>query len=105
MARQNFWSESRTRLLKGIIRDLAGEIRRVMKVPRRVRILEVGCGSGKFLAALSGDSRLSLTGSEVYLKGLQIAKPWNSDNSVDFVQLDVERDAIPDKFDVIGAFD
>ena len=105
MGEQNSWSESRTRLLKRVLGDIAGQIRRESTTPRKIKLLEVGCGSGKFLSALAGDVSLSLTGSEVYLKGLQSEKIWNSDKSVEFVQLDVERDAIPEKFDVIGAFD
>ena len=105
MGAQNFWSESRTRLLKGVLGDIAANIRRERTGLRTVRLLEVGCGSGKFLAALAADADLSLTGSEVYLKGLQSEKRWNAARAVEFVQLDVEHDAIPEKFDIVGAFD
>lgn len=92
----SFWVRSRNRLLTKIIFEHVGEF----KDPK---FLEIGCGTGEFIRDLIIDQRLSITGSEIYLKGLLYAKKKLP--SVDFIQFDAAHGILPEKFDMIAAFD
>jgi SAM-dependent methyltransferase len=95
-AESSFWVSSRNRLFKRLL-----ELH-LMPIGK-TKLLEIGCGTGDFLKYLAVNNNLVITGSEIYLKGLQYAKK-NLPN-VDFVQFDVTKGEIGTLFNVITAFD
>lgn len=95
-AESSFWVSSRNRLFKSIIQ-------RYLLPTRKTKFLEIGCGTGDFIRQIVDNKMLEITGSEIYLKGLQYAKK-NLPN-VDFVQFDVTQGSIGEQFDMIAAFD
>lgn len=92
----SFWVSSRTRLLKR-------EILRLTRGRERMRLLEIGCGTGMFLRCLAGEPNLELLGSEIYLRGLRSAMARES--GIEFIQLDASRIPFVEAFDLIAAFD
>lgn len=92
----SFWVRSRNRLLKGIIRKYSAQL----VAPR---FLEIGCGTGSFIEALASEVNLRITGSEIYIKGLHYAK--RRQPKAEFIQYDAQQGVLPDKFDIIAAFD
>lgn len=95
-AESSFWVSSRNRLFKSIIQ-------RYLLPARKTKFLEIGCGTGDFIRQIVENKMLEITGSEIYLKGLQYAKKNLPD--VDFIQLDVTQGSIGERFDMIAAFD
>lgn len=93
---KSFWVRSRNRLLKSVVLRRANEF-------QNPRMLEIGCGTGDFIQQLSGNDNLRITGSEIYLKGLHYAK--KKQPHVEFIQYDAKHGVLPDKFDLIAAFD
>ena len=92
----SFWVRSRNRLLKEMLR-------RHKSVGRKTRLLEIGCGTGAFVNEIIGDPDFSITGSEIYLKGLAYAKQKLP--SAEFIQLDITQGRLSEEFDLIAAFD
>jgi 2-polyprenyl-3-methyl-5-hydroxy-6-metoxy-1,4-benzoquinol methylase len=93
----NFWDCSRYRLFKEIITQET-------KFSERVKLLEVGCNNGIFIKSLGNLNKFEITGSEIYLKGLIIAKKHIP--NVEFIQLDITAPALDDNsYDLITAFD
>lgn len=92
----SFWVRSRSRLFKYLVE-------KYLPKAEKVKFLEVGCGTGDFLRQLVGNSRLEITGSEIYLKGLQYAQ--KNLPQVSFVQFDVTQGPIDDQFDMVVSFD
>jgi SAM-dependent methyltransferase len=93
---ESFWVRSRNRLIKSIINKYSMR-------PNKTRFLDIGCGTGAVIQAVIGNSDLVITGSEIYLKGLFYAK--NKLPDAEFVQFDVTQGILPEKFDMVGAFD
>jgi len=95
-AEGSFWVSSRNRLFKSLVLRNA--------LPRgKTRYLDIGCGTGDFISQLNSSENLEITGSEIYLKGLQYAK--KNLPGVDFIQFDVTQGVLEEKFDMITAFD
>ena len=92
----SFWVRSRNRLFKKIVFDH-------MARGRKTRFLEIGCATGDFIRHIAENENLEITGSEIYLKGLLYARRNLPD--ADFIQFDVTRGGIDEKFDMIVAFD
>jgi SAM-dependent methyltransferase len=92
----SFWVRSRSRLLKKIIDKYSSQ-------SKKTRFLEIGCGTGTFIREILTNGKLTITGSEIYLKGLLSAKKKLPD--VEFIQFDARYDRLPESFDIIGAFD
>lgn len=92
----SFWVRSRNRLFKRIVYDQ-------LTPTGKTKLLEIGCATGSFIRQIVENERLEITGSEIYLKGLLYAKK-NLPN-VDFIQFDVTKGEIGEKFDLIVAFD
>lgn len=92
----SFWVRSRTRVLRR-------QVLRLTRGAARVRMLEIGCGTGWFLRSLSGRENLELVGSEVSLRGLKSATARGA--AVEFIQLDATDIPFVGEFDLIGAFD
>ncbi|MEM9670728.1 MAG: class I SAM-dependent methyltransferase [Pseudomonadota bacterium] len=95
-AETSFWVNSRNRLFSWLVhreRDRLGQ----------ARLLDVGCGTGDFAQHLSDDGTLSVTGSEIYLKGLKFAKKRQPD--VEFIQYDVTEGILDRQYEIITAFD
>lgn len=91
---RNFWYRSRARLIRRwVLSRLKGE----------AEFLEIGCGTGSVLEALSKGSSLRLTGAEAYLDGLRLAQARLPHAC--FVQLDARRLPFESAFDGIGLFD
>lgn len=91
----NFWFVARNRLILDTWRRF---------FPAEGRFLEVGCGTGFVLRGV-GEAfpRVERTGTEIFEKGLEIARERNP--AASFVQLDARHLPWRDHFDVIGAFD
>jgi 2-polyprenyl-3-methyl-5-hydroxy-6-metoxy-1,4-benzoquinol methylase len=92
----SFWVSSRNRLFKSLVQ-------RNLSPTGKTKFLEIGCGTGDFIQQIVKNENLEITGSEIYLKGLQYAK--KNLPSVDFVQFDVTKGTIGEQFDMITAFD
>ena len=92
----SFWVRSRNRLLKSMIRNYSARL----VAPK---FLEIGCGTGAFIEALASEVNLNITGSEIYIKGLHYAK--RRQPKVEFIQYDAQQGILPEKFDIIAAFD
>lgn len=95
-ADSSFWVSSRNRLFKDMVQ-------RYQSSTGKTKFLEIGCGTGDFIQQIVGNENLEITGSEIYLKGLQYAKK-NLPN-VDFIQFDVTQGKVGDQFDMIASFD
>lgn len=95
-AESSFWVSSRNRLFKSMVQ-------RYLSPTGKTKFLEIGCGTGDFIQQIVENEKLEITGSEIYLKGLQYAKQNLPD--VDFIQFDVTRGKVGDQFDMIAAFD
>ena len=76
-----------------------GELKRL----GQAKLLDVGCGTGGFLQHLSDDGSLVVTGSEIYLKGLQFAQKRQP--HIEFIQYDVTEGTLDRTYDLITAFD
>jgi 2-polyprenyl-3-methyl-5-hydroxy-6-metoxy-1,4-benzoquinol methylase len=92
----SFWVRSRNRLFKSIVYD---------RIPKtgKTKFLEIGCGTGDFIQQIVENGNLEITGSEIYLQGLVYAR--KNLPGVDFIQFDVTRGDIGERFDLIVAFD
>lgn len=91
----SFWFRSRNRLLV----DTVTAIR-----PRPQSVLELGCGTGFVLSALSvALPGCRVTGAELFSEGLAVARARLP--AIPLLQLDARRLPFEDHFDVIGAFD
>jgi 2-polyprenyl-3-methyl-5-hydroxy-6-metoxy-1,4-benzoquinol methylase len=95
-AASSFWVSSRNRLFKSLVFQQ-------MAPAGETKFLEIGCGTGDFIRQIIGHNELAITGSEIYLKGLVYAQ--KNLPGVDFIQLDVTRGQVGEKFDMIVAFD
>lgn len=91
----NFWFKSRNRVITHLFEKHLGTGQK--------SILEIGCGTGFVLSALSGFKNYCLTGAEIYIKGLKYAQ--RRLKGVEFVQLDATRLPLESQYDAIGAFD
>lgn len=92
----SFWVQSRNRLFKSIIF-------RYVAPASKSKFLEIGCGTGDFIQQIVSNENLEITGSEIYIKGLEFAK--KNIPSVEFVQFDATQGIIGQKFHIICAFD
>jgi 2-polyprenyl-3-methyl-5-hydroxy-6-metoxy-1,4-benzoquinol methylase len=95
-AETSFWVSARSRLFKALVK-------KNLPPSQQAKFLEIGCGTGDFIKHLRNDTKLEITGSEVYLKGLVYAKKNQPD--VEFIQFDVTKGQIGREFDMIVAFD
>ncbi|QNP83056.1 class I SAM-dependent methyltransferase [Agrobacterium tumefaciens] len=92
----HFWFVPRNRMLAGLIQKY---------FPNSQDILEVGCGNGIVLSALSKDGiRRRLVGSELHPSGLAVAAQRLGKNA-ELVQMDARDIMAENAFDVIGAYD
>lgn len=92
----SFWCRSRNRLLKALLLKYCAN-------RTKTRFLEVGCGTGYLLRDLAGEPGFEVTGSEIYLKGLQHAR--DKLRGVELVQFDARAIPFREEYDAIGAFD
>jgi SAM-dependent methyltransferase len=91
----NFWFSSRNQLIQWALAKYFPE-------PRS--ILEIGCGTGYVLSAISRQfPHAKVYGSEVFVAGLEFASSRSP--STQFMQMDARDIPFHDEFDVIGAFD
>ncbi len=93
---RSFWCRTRNRVLTDVVGRFAGR-------ERPLDMLEIGCGIGGVIGALRQLPNLRLTGSEIYIQGLQYARAKMPD--VEFIQLDATDIPFKAAFDVVGAFD
>ena len=93
---ENFWFVPRNRLITALLDRY---------FPAAQNFMEVGCGNGFVLTAISGMRPWRrLVGSELHPTGLAIARNRLGDRA-EFVQLDARSIPARGLFDVIGAFD
>lgn len=91
----NFWYQSRNEILKNVFKKHIGG--------KPANFLEVGCGNGLVLRALSDFKNLSLTGADIYLSGVKFAQSQLP--GVKFIQMDATDIPFSNEFDAIGCFD
>lgn len=91
---RSYWFRVRNRLVVDLVQSYT--------VPGD-RVLEVGCGTGYVLQALSRDCGLAVTGSELLSAALGYARARVPEASV--VQLDAREMPFDAEFDLVGAFD
>src|SRR5438093_9999192 len=80
-------------------RHIQDDLVRVVSALDVRSILDVGCGSGENLARLAGLDRYELSGTDVSDEALTLAER-NAPNAR-LVRLDIERQALPDRFDLV----
>lgn len=91
----HFWFQSRNRLIGYLFETYFSSAQ---------KLLEVGCGTGAVLMALSERfPHLSLTGTELLMNGLDHAA--SRVKNADFLQMDALAIPFENEFDVVGAFD
>jgi SAM-dependent methyltransferase len=92
----NYWFVPRNRLITTLL---------ARYFPAAQSLMEVGCGSGFVLSAISDMKPWRrLVGSELHPSGLAIARK-RLGHRAEFIQLDARTIPARDVFDVIGAFD
>jgi 2-polyprenyl-3-methyl-5-hydroxy-6-metoxy-1,4-benzoquinol methylase len=92
-----FWARSRNRVFKKILTQETIGL-------DNANFLEVGCNNGSFIKYISDVKKFKITGSEIYLKGIILAKKYIP--NVEFLQLDITKTRLKARhFDVIAAFD
>ncbi len=92
---QHFWFTSRNQLIIWAINSYFSKTN---------NFLEIGCGTGFVLEAIENHfSELTLSGSEIFTKGLELAQKRLP--KVTFFQMDARKIPFFEEFDVIGAFD
>jgi 2-polyprenyl-3-methyl-5-hydroxy-6-metoxy-1,4-benzoquinol methylase len=91
---RSFWFRERNRLIVRLVSELMrpGE-----------RFLEVGCGTGLVLSALSRECGLRVTGGELFSEALEHASRRVPEARLELV--DATRMAYAQAFDGVGAFD
>lgn len=91
----NFWFQARNKIILWTLRTY---------IPNFQNFLEVGCGTGFVLSAVSkAHPEVALSGSEIFVAGLSHAT--ERIHSANFMQMDARDVPFVDEFDVIGAFD
>lgn len=91
----NFWFRSRNQLLLWALKEYC---------PNMASFLEVGCGTGFVLSAVSESfPSATLHGSEIFTAGLGVAATRLP--QVTFLQIDARRIPFAEEFDAVGAFD
>ena len=88
-AESSFWVSSRNRLFKKLVYS---------NTLKKSKILEIGCGIGDFIKRISDDKNLEITGSEIYVNGLKIAK--KNLPHIEFIQYDVSEGYINTKYNL-----
>lgn len=96
------------RKTKKIIQDEAEKI--INKTKKDLTICDVGCGNGALIIRLAELSR-SLHQQRIKYKGYELSQPFvnygrqavefKNLSNVSFNHLDIEKDSLPDKFDII----
>ena len=80
-------------------RHIQEDILRVVSGLEVRSILDVGCGSGENLAHLSALRRYELCGTDVSDEALALAR--QNDPDARLQRLDIEREALPERFDLV----
>ena len=91
MERNNFWYISRNEVLKKTLKMFLKD--------KPSEMLEVGCGNGTVLRALSELKNLHLTGGDIYLSGVKFAQTQAP--GVNFIQINAENIPFENKYDAI----
>lgn len=91
----SFWFQARNALIRDFARDYK---------PEADRVLEIGCGSGFVLAALTAlYPSARVLGTEAHVSGLEVARRRMP--HAHLMQMDGRAIPFRDEFDVAGAFD
>lgn len=91
----NFWFRARNTLILWMFRS---------RFAQATRYLEVGCGTGFVLSAISDHfPAMDVSGSEIFVEGLAIAA--RRAPRANLFQMDARHVPFVSQFDVIGAFD
>jgi SAM-dependent methyltransferase len=93
---RSFWCRARNRILRDVFEAFTDH-------SRQIDVLDIGCGIGGVVRALSALPHLRLTGSEIYVRGLRYARMKLP--AVEFIQLDATDIPFHDAYDAVGAFD
>ncbi len=74
------------------------------KLPHHSQVLDIGCGTGKPIAAFLASKEFYVTGIDVAEKMIEKALEFHLDNS-EFINIDFQHFETPKKFDGIIAWD
>ena len=92
---RHFWFRARTRLITTVATRLTASL------PAGYRVLEVGCGTGRVLAALATCCPAgAVVGMDLFLAGLVHAR-----GAAGLVQADLDEPPFAVRFDLVGIFD
>jgi SAM-dependent methyltransferase len=80
-------------------RHIQDDLVRVVSGLDVASILDVGCGSGENLARLAAPNRYELCGTDVSDEALALAE--RNTPSARLLRLDIEREALPEQFDLV----
>lgn len=92
----NFWFKARNKILCWLLK-------KYINSDKRVKVLEIGCGTGGVLKMMSKFANFELFGAELSLDYLKFIKDRLP--AVKVLQLDATNLPFTDQFDVICAFD
>lgn len=93
---EHFWYRSRNRVIKRLFKKFLGT-----SDPKN--IMEIGCGNGIILKALTEFKNYILSGADIHIQGLKHAKERLP--GLEFIQLDATQMPFENTYDAIGAFD
>ncbi len=94
----SFWFKSRNKIIIWLLKKYKSQFKTLM---------EVGCGTGFVLSGVITEFKeddKKYYGSDLYEEGLKFAKERLA-GCADFFTVNLEHEGLPDKYDVIGAFD
>jgi SAM-dependent methyltransferase len=91
---RSFWFRARNMLIVRLVSE---------RLDPKERFLEVGCGTGFVLAALSRECGLQVTGGELFAEALEYAQLRVPE--AEFAQIDATAIPYEEAFDGVGAFD
>jgi SAM-dependent methyltransferase len=93
---QSFWFRTRNKIILHLYKKFGPKV--------GAKFLEIGCGTGYVLNGFRNTfSDLEITGSEIFLNGLKLAKKRMPE--ANFIQLDATNIPFREVYDAIGAFD